>query len=430
MSFISQNKILPGVYANFTASGLHAFTPGQRGRVAVFGVFSWGAPKKVLEVEDVTLTAKMGYAMEDSAMLPLKLLFQNATKAFVYRLNEGVQASAQLVSGLTAKAKWGGSRGNDLSVAVKADGELFEITTYLAGKAVDAQMVASAGDFQENGWITLEGSGSLGEASVTLTGGTDGENPEAADYEAALAAYELCDFDVIVYCGEDTGVKAKLIPWVKTRRQNEQFIQCVVVDEKADHEGVLSLRQGFVDEDGVEIPARMAACWLAGAAAGAKMTESNTYKVVSGMKDVRPRYTRLMQETAVLDGQCVFDVDADGVRLVYDINTLTTYNSEKPQSLRKNKILRVIDTSARDVADILKKEFLGKVANSEEGRSRVKGRLAEYFSTLQDQGSIENFEAASDVEVLKGADSDAIVVNYAISPVDTGDKFYLTAEVR
>ncbi len=40
-----------------------------------------------------------------------------------------VQASAQLVSGLTAKAKWGGSRGNDLSVAVKADGELFEITT-------------------------------------------------------------------------------------------------------------------------------------------------------------------------------------------------------------------------------------------------------------------------------------------------------------
>ena len=56
--------------------------------------------------------------------------------------------------------------------------------------------------------------------------------------------------------------------------------------------------------------------------------------------------------------------------------------------------------------------------------------MAEYFSTLQDQGSIENFEAASDVEVLKGADSDAIVVNYAISPVDTGDKFYLTAEVR
>ena len=34
MSWISQNKILPGVYANFTASGLHAFTPGQRGRVA------------------------------------------------------------------------------------------------------------------------------------------------------------------------------------------------------------------------------------------------------------------------------------------------------------------------------------------------------------------------------------------------------------
>ena len=34
------------------------------------------------------------------------------------------------------------------------------------------------------------------------------------------------------------------------------------------------------------------------------------------------------------------------------------------------------------------------------------------------------------IEVLKGADSDAIVVNYAISPVDTGDKFYLTAEVR
>ncbi len=66
MSFISQNKILPG-YANFTASGLHAFTPGQRGRVA--GVFP-GRAQKVLEVEDVTLTAKMGYAMEDSAMLP------------------------------------------------------------------------------------------------------------------------------------------------------------------------------------------------------------------------------------------------------------------------------------------------------------------------------------------------------------------------
>ncbi len=40
---------------------------------------------------------------------------------------------------------------------------------------------------------------------MTLTGGTDGGNPEAADYEAALAAYELCDFDVIVYCGRTLG---------------------------------------------------------------------------------------------------------------------------------------------------------------------------------------------------------------------------------
>ena len=54
------------------------------------------------------------------------------------------------------------------------------------------------------------------------------------------------------------------------------------------------------------------------------------------------------------------------------------------------------------MASILKKEFLGKVANNEEGRSRVKGRLAEYFSTLRTRAALENFEAASDVEVHKG----------------------------
>ena len=71
---------------------------------------------------------------------------------------------------------------------------------------------------------------------------------------------------------------------------------------------------------------------------------------------------------------------------------------------------------------------MGKIDNNVDGRSLYRAALVEYFKTLQGINAIENFKP-EDVVVEAGKESDAIVVNIAIQPVDSAEKLYMTINV-
>lgn len=258
-----------------------------------------------------------------------------------------------------------------------------------------------------------------------------------ADHDAdavsvILKKLETMSFNTICY-PYDTGkdeVKTRIVSWIKAMREQEGVkCQAVLANHTADYEGLIHVAQGITLSDSSVLSAAEVTAWVAGATAGAGITTSNTGMVYEGAVDVSPRMTKTEQEAAVTAGKFIFKVDsAQNVTAVYDINSLTTVTVEKGKMFTKNRVIRTIDNIANDITSIFESNYVGKVNNNEDGRSLLKASLVDYFVTLENMGAVQNF-VSDDVEIIKGTDSDAVVVTANIQPVDSVEKIYITVNL-
>ena len=196
-----------------------------------------------------------------------------------------------------------------------------------------------------------------------------------------------------------------------------------------DSEGIINVVQGIVLSDNSSLTAAQVTAWVAGATAGASITTSNTGMVYTGAIDVDPRMTKAEMEAAVKAGKFIFKVDrSQNVTVVYDINSLTSVTVKKGKVFTKNRVIRTLDNIANDITTIFESNYVGKVNNNAEGRSLLKAALVDYFNTLQNMGAIQNFET-DDVTIIAGTESDAVVVDANIQPVDSIEKIYVTVNL-
>ena len=429
----SQNRIRPGVSVNVKGSKALAMEVGTWGTVILPLVLSFGPVKQFVSITDVTQTfSKLGKNYTDQEMLPIKEAMKKALKVLVYRVNaDGAKATVQVSSGLSAEALYPGSRGNDISLTIVADNDKFKIETYLDAVLVDTQIVSDADEFISNGFITLTGSGALEAASVNLTGGTDGTAAEE-DYKECLRAAALVDFETIGYVDTDDKIIKLIVDFVKEQREYEEKKIVGVVAAASntfDYEGIIAVKNGVILSDGTVLSKEKAVAWVAGATAGAQISDSNTFAAYEGASDVDIRLTNAQVEESINNGLFVFTPRSDKVVAEYDINTLTSYTDEKPKDFRKNKVIRVLDAINNDIVSIFEANFIGKVQNSESGRNLLKGHLTEYMNSMQEMGAVENF-VPDDIVINKGTDKDAVLITLGVQPTDTVDKIYMNVEVK
>lgn len=259
------------------------------------------------------------------------------------------------------------------------------------------------------------------------------ESHTSDDVNTALEALKTVSFNTLCYPYDNenkTAIKTAIATWIKAMRDDEGVkCQAVLANHSADSEGIINVVQGIVLSDGTELTAAEATAWVAGATAGASITTSNTGSAYTGAIDVKPRMTKSEMEAAIKAGKFIFKVDsAQNVTAVYDINSMTTTTAEKGKVLTKNRVIRTMDNIANDITNIFESNYVGKVNNNEAGRSLLKAALIDYFNTLQNMGAIQNFETG-DVTVIAGTDSDAVVVDAAIQPVDSVEKIYITVNL-
>ena len=112
-----------------------------------------------------------------------------------------------------------------------------------------------------------------------------------------------------------------------------------------------------------------------------------------------------------------------------DINTLTSFDSDKSQTFSKNRVIRTLDAIATDIKAIFVNSYLGKVDNSTDGRGLFKATLIDYVNSLQQIGAIEAFDSQEDIEVKQGENNDELVVTLMVKPVDSMEKLYMTVVV-
>lgn len=262
----------------------------------------------------------------------------------------------------------------------------------------------------------------------------DGHDTEAVN--AALAKLKTVQFNTLCYPFDGstpataTANKTAIATWIKAMR-NDEGVKCqaVLANHVADDEGIINVAQGIVLSDGATLTAAETTAWVAGATAGASITTSNTGMKYIGAIDVAPRMTKTEMEEAIKAGKFIFKVDsAQNVTVVYDINSLTSTTVEKGKMFTKNRVIRTLDNIANDITTIFESGYIGKVNNNADGRSLLKAALVDYFVTLQNMAAIQNFDT-DDVTIIAGSDTDAVVVDAHIQPVDSVEKIYITVNL-
>ncbi|MGG1598034.1 phage tail sheath family protein [Paenibacillus naphthalenovorans] len=434
-TWTAQNKVRPGVYINFVGEAKPVGTLGERGIVSLPLPLSWGPVKQVIAVEAGADTFDtLGYPITAPQLLLVREALKRARLLFLYRLSTGTQAAAT-VGNLTVTAKYGGTRGNDISIAVQAnidDPSKFDVKTLVAGQEVDVQTVATTDELQSNAWVNFSGSGApTTTAGTPLTGGSDG-SVTAQDYLDYLSAIEVHDFNTIGLTATDSTTKDVFVSFCRRLRDDEgKKIQVVLENyPSADYEGVISVKNGVVLTDGTTLTAAQAVAWVAGATAGAAPNQSLTYDAYDGAVDVVPKYTNSQIIAALQAGEFVFTAIHGRAVAEQDINTLHTFTPTKGKQFSKNRVIRVLDGLANDYMRIFSRSYIGKVPNNDDGRNLFKGEIINISNQYQNIGAIQNFDPQTDLEVLPGAESDAVVVNQWVQPVDSVEKIYMTVTVR
>lgn len=441
-TWTSQNKVRPGVYIRFTSSQGLGLSVGERGTVAICEPMSWGPVGQVMTVAaGADTTPFCGYPITDPGALFLQQIFlgtnrtTGANTVLLYRPAATSSAQATVTTGeLTATALYPGVRGNDISIVITqdVDDENFTVSTVVDGAIVDQQTgIANVSDLVANSWVSWSGSGAVAAtAGSPLTGGVDGTVENTA-YSTFLTAIEPYKFDVLIYDGTDPTTMTAMVSFIQRQNDNNGiYCQLVAANLTApDTRYCINVMSPATLNDGTELTAQQVCWWAGGAEAGAAYNESLTNatypNAVSTTKMTNDQYV-----AALNGGQLVLAQDNNRVYIEQDINSLTTYTTDITEIYRYNRVMRLCNTIANDIAQQFSDNYIGVVNNNAEGRAMFKAAIVGYLLDIQGNQGIQNFDPSTDVTVEPGEASNAILVTLAIQPVNSVEKIYVTIEMN
>lgn len=246
--------------------------------------------------------------------------------------------------------------------------------------------------------------------------GTDGE---VADVIAALEPYE---FNVL--CAYTADASAYITAVKSWRDDLGKKCQVVVYNaEKPDHEGVINVVSTVAEGDAYALVA-----WVAGAEAGCQVNESCTNMLYNGEYKIICDKTQSQLEACLKNGQIAFHLVYGDVRLLEDINSLTTFTEDKGEDFKYNQTMRVVDLIANDIAYLFNTKYLGKIPNNASGRVSLWGDIVKHHRELEELQAIEAFNA-DELKVERGATKKSVVVHDAITVVNAMAQLYMTVVV-
>lgn len=426
-SFTTQNKVLPGAYINFVSAASSVAVLSERGTAAIPLEFGWGPEKEAFVVTAQDYQEKcqeiFGYPADAPQMWQIRELFKNLTKGIFYRLNGGIKASCDY-----GEARYSGIRGKDLTLVVSAnvnDSAKYDVKTLLDMKEVDRQTVSSAADLKDNLYVVFKKDATLAAtAGVPFTGGTNGDAVTGEDYAQFLSKMETYSFQVLCCPSADEAVKSVFVEYTKRMRDEAgvKFQTVMYRKNDADYEGIISVENKAAElEQGLVY-------WTTGAQAACAVNKTNENRVYNGELNVDVDHTQGQLAAGVQSGKFMFHRVGDDVRVLMDINTLTTFTEEKGKDFSSNQTVRVLDQIGNDIASMFNTKYLGIMPNDDAGRVSLWNDIVTYNKELARLRAIEAVEA-KDITVGPGESKRAVVVNCPVTPINCMSQLYMTVVV-
>ena len=235
---------------------------------------------------------------------------------------------------------------------------------------------------------------------------------------------------MIGYPGTVEDIKSLYAAFVKRLRDDEgKKIVGVLYGYDGDNMGLINVKNGVVLTNGTTITGDKAVAWVTGASAGAEVNESLTNTAYDDAVDVDIKYTKSQFEAAIKAGEFVFYADYGKARVLTDINSLTTIGQNMSSDWVSNRVVRVMDGWANDVARIFGESYIGLVTNSDTGRQLFKADLVSLALQYQSIDAISNFKS-DDITVQQGDGKRDVAVDCALQPNDSMEKLYMTVVVN
>lgn len=478
-----QNKVRPGVYINVRGDGKPVLTT-PLGRLLMFQnkPLGWGN-KGIIELTATSdFTALTGHKNTDEVLAPVYEALKDAETVLLLNDFDGGTKSTSTKAGVyTINAKYEGEQGNNISVSFApsplGDGAKTQditVTTLFGTKQVDQAKITlplankeaiTAAELTDEKQLEVHNDyvditfgtnpadvtkelNSKGEyplytaiyngltqsaTNVTLTGGTNGTNNVVDDMHDYL---ENEYYAVATTAGweESSNIHKLLAEEIKLLRENVGIkVRAVIPNTTGvayNYEGVSTVLNGYVLNDGTVISPNIAAARFAGMSASATPDQALTYTQLDDAVEASPKLNNDKTIEALNAGQIVFTTRA-GSRVVIeqDINSLTKYTSTKPKDFSKNRVIRTLDEICTNTTQTFETSFLGKVSNNEAGRNVFKANRIGYLTGLQNQNMIRDFEN-TDLTLSQGDEKDAVLMELYVTPVDAMEKLYVNLIVR
>lgn len=432
-TFLTQNKALPGTYANFISAARASATLSDRGIAAVPISLDWGVDGEVFTVESGDLQKDslkiFGYSYTAPELKDVREVFRNASKALFYRLNSGDKA-AVTVGALTVTAKWSGTKGNILRVVIETnidDTNKKDVSTYIGAKKIETQVVATVEELVVNDFMVFSGTGALtNTAGADLAGGTNLASVTGTQHQEALNALESYGYHTLVCASTDAPTIALYVAYTKRMRDEVGAkFQGIVYRTPSDHEGIINVENTVTDAGA---NAASLVYWVGGAQAAAQINKSTTNKKYDGEYTPNVAYTQSQLTAGLKAGKYMMHRVGDDVRVLDDINSFVSFTVDKNEDFSSNQVIRVLDQIANDIALLFNTKYLGKVQNNKSGRVSFWGDAVTYNRELEKLQAIEDF-TPDELVVDLGNDKKSVVVTNPVKAVVAMAKLYMTVIV-
>lgn len=435
-NWTSQNKVLPGTYINFVSASSSSELVSDRGFCTVPFSFDWGPEGEVIEINSSDFPKNafklFGYDYDSDNLKNVREVLKNANVLYAYRLNGG----GTKASNSFCTAKYGGTRGNALKTVIAVnvdDNTKYDVSTYLGTVKVDSQTVASAAGLVDNDFVTFNTSATLSATTGTsLTSGTNA-SVTSTSYSNYFDALESYSYNTMGIATTDSDIKALAVAF--NRRLRDELgvkFQLVLYNyTTANYMGVISVKNKCLDGAvGSSYPNEPNAVYFTtGIECACPINRSCQNMIYDGEYDIDVDYTQTQLSTAISNGEFAYHNVNGDVRVLDDINTLTTLSDNLSDIYKDNQTIRVIDKLANDDATVFNTRYLGNIPNNDSGRTSLWSDLLDIRKNLERVNAIDTFDS-SDLTVSQGENKRSIVVENAITIINTMSKLYITTHVE
>lgn len=260
--------------------------------------------------------------------------------------------------------------------------------------------------------------------------------PETIDH--ALTLLNDVKFNYLACpTANDSATKQKVTQFIKDQRKNNNIlVKAVLNNSEADYEGIINFINSTVNmTDGTTHTGLEFTVDIACLAANCSLNSSLTNMVVDGVKSVDLVGDDL--DTLVDQGKLFlfYDHDLESVVLSKAVNSKVTVNANEKESLKKIRVVDILDMIRDDFKVSFKKNYQGKVNNSLSNKRLLVSTFNSYLRTITKQGALNDGQVSQtwlDVESQKNYLEDVKNIDCStlkdeeILSYDTDEKVFLS----